>query len=108
VKKTSNNVPILHVLMGVLLLGGALVGVIAHTSGATVDDDAVPLKALDDAGYSKASILTRKPALGWEGCGSGDGSVFTAKAVNPVGKDVTVLVCCGGNWIFKSCTVRSR
>lgn len=104
----NDDVPFGSVLTGVLLVGGIIFGIVAYCSGATIDDDAVPIKALDDAGYTKAAILTREVVLGWEGCGKDDGSVFTARAVNPAGKEVTMLVCCGGNWSFKSCTVRSK
>ncbi len=101
----DNGVPLWQVFLGVLCTGFFLLAIAASV---TVDDDRVPLKALDDAGYSRAKILTREIAFGYEGCGQGDHSVFSAKAMNPAGKEVTVLACCGGPWSFKTCTIRSK
>jgi hypothetical protein len=63
------------------------------------------LSALDTSGYTDGKIVNRSnffPA--WSGCNGDDAAAFTAKAKNPQGKPVTVLVCVG--WPFKGSTVR--
>lgn len=72
-------------------------------------NDSEAIKALDDQGFTAISITDRGAMFPqWEGCGSDDGCYYHATATNPIGKRVTLLVCCGGALQFKGCVVRSK
>lgn len=72
-------------------------------------DDAEAIRALSDNGFSDITITDSSAiAPNWDGCGSDDGAVYHAKATNPAGKRVNVIVCCGGSLSFKGCVVRSK
>lgn len=71
--------------------------------------DVEATKSLDDLGFSNITITDRGSWFAnWNGCGDDDGHWYEATANNAAGKRVNVVVCCGSNFSFKSCTVRSR
>lgn len=71
--------------------------------------DVEATKTLDDLGFSNITITDHGSWFAnWNGCGDDDGKWYDASANNAAGKRVNVVVCCGSNFIFKSCTVRSR
>lgn len=69
--------------------------------------DSKAIKQLEVEGYTKIQIVDRAWFLvSFRGGGYGDVARFEAKAVNPVGKEVSVFVYSG--WPFKGATVRSE
>lgn len=72
-------------------------------------DDSEALRALESNGFTNAHITNRSGVMiGYEGCGRDDGAVYEAMATNAIGKQVTVVVCCGGAMSFKGCVVRTK
>ena len=72
-------------------------------------DDNEATRALSDNGFTDIHITDHSGVLiGFEGCGKDDGAVYHATAKNAAGKQVSVLVCCGGAMSFKGCVVRSK
>lgn len=64
------------------------------------------INLLTTSGFTKINLVDRTAVLaGLKGCGKGDLTIFTFKAINPAGKSVTVKVCQG--WPFKGATIRS-
>lgn len=78
-------------LLGVLLLGCA------------VDLDG-SRAALEAQGFD--SIDRLEPVYVFTGCSKDDNSAVQFRARNSKGRTVTGVVCCGGLFSFKSCTVR--
>lgn len=77
-------------------------------SGCVVND-AEAIKALDDNGFGNIVIVERGAIFSsFNGCGRDDGVYYIASASNPSGKQVRMLVCCGGIGSFKGCVVRSK
>lgn len=73
----------------------------------THDSEAV--KTLDDLGFANITITNHGSWFAnWNGCGDDDGKWYEATATNAAGKQTNMLVCCGSNFSFKSCTARSR
>tara|TARA_B100000508_G_C11435908_1_gene266012 strand:+ start:956 stop:1234 length:279 start_codon:yes stop_codon:yes gene_type:complete len=73
--------------------------------GALVGDAKV-YTALENLGFTEIQVTDKAWFLvGMRGCSERDAAMFTATAVNPVGKRVTTTVCVG--WPFKGATVRS-
>ena len=67
-------------------------------------DKSQAIGALEAQGFSSISITKHDWFLvGFRGCG-GDAAKFSAKAINSVGKKVTLHVCVG--WPFKGATIR--
>lgn len=84
-----------------------VLGAICLTGCWTDDNEA--RKALDDQGFTNISITERGAVLAhFQGCGEDDGNWYHATATNPAGKQVSLLVCCGGAMSFKGCVVRSK
>ena len=72
-------------------------------------DDNQAISTMSDNGFSDIHITDRSGILiGTEGCGGDDGAIYYATAKNPAGKQVNVIVCCGGATSFKGCVVRSK
>lgn len=70
-------------------------------------DEGDAKKALETAGYSYVHVIDRNNWMVWiNGCGGSDAVAFHAKAKNPAGRDVKVMVCMG--WPFKGSTVRMQ
>ncbi len=90
-------------LVLVVLLLGVLVGIIPV--GMFVPESRA-IRALETQGYSQVEI-THKAVyfIGWRGGDKCDKVRFTAKAINPIGKEVTVYVFSG--WLLKGCTIRT-
>jgi len=66
-------------------------------------------RALDDQGFTKVTITDSSAFWAhFHGCGQDDGHWYEATATNPVGKQVVMMVCCGSNFSFKGCVVRSK
>lgn len=66
----------------------------------------VATRALTTNGFTKVDLVSRSSFFaGFQGCDKTDLTVFTFKAINPVGKSVTVKVCQG--WPIKGATIRS-
>lgn len=88
---------------------GLIVSILSFTLVGCWTNDNEALKALDDQGFSEATITERGAVFAqWEGCGNDDGNWYHAIATNPHGKRVNVLICCGGALQFKGCVVRSK
>ena len=67
----------------------------------------VAVRALETQGFSEVRVIDKNWFLvRYRGCARGDNVRFVAKAKNPAGKEVEVLVCVG--WPFKGATVRTR
>ena len=67
----------------------------------------VAVRTLEVQGYSNIQIVDHTWfAVGLRGCDNNDASRFTAKATNPTGKPVEVLVCTGA--FFKGGTIRTK
>lgn len=65
-------------------------------------DDEGAYKTLQSAGYSNIKI----GGYSLWSCGKDDGASNTFTAMNPQGKVVSGVVCCGGPLSFKGCTIR--
>jgi hypothetical protein len=66
----------------------------------------VAVKLLTANGFTKINLVHRTSTfVGLKGCDKGDLTLFTFKAINSIGKPVTVNVCQG--WPFKGATIRS-
>lgn len=82
-------------LTAVLLLSGC---------GVLVDENEA-IQTLSDAGYTKIEVLDKHIFfVGWYGCSDEDHAAFDCRAVNPVGKQVDVVVCASG--LLKGSTIR--
>lgn len=85
-----------------------VVTLIAAVLFATCDrqaDTQAPLRALETMGFRNARIVDSAFIGAWNGCGEHEVS-YSARAENPAGQQVDVVVCCGV--VMKACTVRSR
>lgn len=81
--------------------------VIVLVACATNDSEAI--RALYDNGFSNIAIQDRGFMFAhFHGCGEKDGNWYEANALNPIGKPVHMLVCCGALISFKGCTIRSK
>lgn len=88
-----------------IILQGAVVVTVLVFGGLFVSEQAA-VKALEDQGFNNVQVVDHAWfAIGFRGGGRGDAARFTAKAVNPAGKEVTIYVFVG--WPFKGSTVRS-
>lgn len=89
----------------VLLALAAVIAIISFCRGACVGQDSAT-NALEKQGYSQIVVTDHDWFLvGLRGCDAKDAAKFTAKVVNPVGKQTEVFVCVG--WPFKGATVRT-
>ena len=80
--------------------------VTATGCGACVDDKDV-VRAVEKQGYSEVSIKDKSIFfVSWSGCSDSDAAKYDAKAKNPKGDSVDIIVCAG--WPFKGVTVRTK
>jgi hypothetical protein len=77
------------------------------TSGCS-SDNSEAIRALENNGFSKITIQNSGYLAEFHGCDSKDQIWYEVSATNPIGKQVNMLVCCGGPISFKGCTVRSK
>ena len=69
-------------------------------------DSKQAIRAMENIGFSEVKVIDKSVwFVGFRGCSSHDGAMFTARGINPAGKEVEVSVCVG--WPFKGATVRS-
>ena len=88
---------VLFCLTGLILLAG---------NGCMVSEKET-IRAAEKQGYQDVQIKERHNFFsGWHGCGSSDSAAFKAKAKNPRGDDVDIIICAG--WPFKGVTVRTE
>jgi hypothetical protein len=67
--------------------------------------DAEVLSAIERAGYTKPTIISKHEfAPGFHGCGGDDVAAYDIEATNAQHKKVTFLACAG--WPFKNVTIR--
>lgn len=89
-------------LILIVVVGASILG-LTYARGAFAREETA-IRTLETAGYSKIHITDHSWAfIGWRGCDANDAAKFTATAVNPVGKEVELIVCTG---LFKGGTVR--
>ena len=70
-------------------------------------DEQKAINALEDAGYSQIEITDRAIFfIRFRGGDRRDSVRFTAKALNPLGKEVEVYIFSG--WLFKAPTIRAK
>ena len=65
----------------------------------------VAVSAAEMAGFTNVSVVSKSGIMPeWSGCSKGDAVAFHMNGKNPIGKEVSFLVCCG--LVLKGCTVR--
>lgn len=65
------------------------------------------IKATEKQGYRNVTVTERHNFFpGWHGCDDKDAAAFEARAVNPAGQEVDIIICAG--WPFKGVTVRTK
>ncbi len=97
-------------VIAVAVVGALLVVFfMAICTGMTNDglhDTSRATRALETYGFSDVQIVSSDNLAIFQGCGQHDAFVYEARATNPAGKRIDVLVCCG--LLVKACTVRTR
>ncbi len=71
-------------------------------------DEGQACQAVSNMGFSRCRVAaTHYVGAGFYGCHSDDNAAFEVNAVNPAGRRVSFVVCCG-NGPFGSCTLRNQ
>lgn len=89
----------------VLVIGALLLLLLANPSGRMVPESKA-VTTLETQGFTNVKIVDRDVYfITWKGGDKSDSVRFTARAINPAGKEVTVYVFSG--WLFKGATIRT-
>ena len=90
----------------VVILLVVLGGWVLQGCGACVDDANVK-KAVEKQGYSEVRLTDKSIFfITFRGCSKEDSAKYSARAKNPKGKEVDLIICAG--WPFKGVTVRTE
>ena len=85
----------------------SVLALIAYGGRGSCADSKQAIRAMENMGFSEVEVIDKSIwFVGFRGCSSHDGALFTARGINPAGKEVEVSVCVG--WPFKGATVRSH
>lgn len=85
----------------------AVVGLIFGLSVGYMVSEADTIRATVKQGYQDIQIKERHNFFAdYHGCGNDDDVAFEARAKNPKGEEVDIIICAG--WPFKGVTVRTK
>lgn len=95
-------------LVELLIIITILIVIVAFVVRGCSRDQSEAFRALDANGFTYPIIKNQGSWGIFNGCDKHDYAWYDASVINPVGKRVDVIVCCGGSFSFKGCTVRTR
>jgi hypothetical protein len=95
-------------LVELLLVISILIIVVVFIGRGCSKDQNEAIRALDANGFTYPIIKDQGVWGFLNGCDKNDHAWYDASVINPIGKRVDVIVCCGGSLSFIGCTVRTK
>ncbi len=94
-------------LIGILFLMICLVAIVLELFSGYLVSEKDTLNAVEKQGYKDVIIYERHQiGPGFYGCDGRDAAAFKARAINPSGQKVDIIICSG--LFFKGVTVRTK